>query len=306
MNTKHQKKNKPKVLVIAHDAGGAEIIAAYVKKNFAKKNFVIYGAGPASKVFKRVGLLSHKITERHETILRVINKHHDAEYILLGTGWMTTIESQALAIAKSLGLKTVCYLESWLNYRERFAYPALGWQKKLPDEIWVGDTYAVPLAQKCFPKTLVRFVRNEYFIGIIRRYKELLGQKKEKQEILFFSDAVPIAEDALKLLLDYLSVHPSSLDLKISFHPADDQGRYDALIQKYAHHIHVTKSKERDIVKSLLSARVVAGTETVAMVASVLVGIPTISINLGKKKPMLPFPQIIRVRKLGEVKHLIK
>ncbi len=306
MNTKHQKKNKPKVLVIAHDAGGAEIIAAYVQKNFTKKDFVIYGAGPASKVFKRVGLLSQKITERHDAILRIIKKHHDVEFVLLGTGWMTAIESQALFIAKTEGLKTVCYLESWLNYRERFGYPALGWQKRLPDEIWVGDKYALALAQKCFSKTLVRFVRNEYFIEIIRHYKELLHLKKKKHEILFFSDAVPIAEDALKLLLDYLSEHPSSLDLKISFHPADDQERYNALIQKYTDRIHVTKSKERDIVKNLLSARVVVGTETVAMIASVLVGIPTISINLEKKKPMLPFPQIIHVRKLDKVKHLIK
>ena len=44
---------KKDVLVVAHDAGAAEIIAAYVKKKSATMHFHCYIAGPAKAIFKR-------------------------------------------------------------------------------------------------------------------------------------------------------------------------------------------------------------------------------------------------------------
>ena len=69
--------------------------------------------------------------------------------------------------------------------------------------------------------------------------------------------------------------------------------------------IKIKKTKEKDIVRDLLSARRVIGTETVAMIAPILVGIKTISIITRKRKSELPFKKIVRVRNVAEAIDLI-
>src|SRR3990167_3712864 len=66
MNSKSRKKNKPSVLVVTCDAGGAEVIAAYVKKHAHEKNFHSYVAGPAVRIFRRLELPFHLIEDRSE------------------------------------------------------------------------------------------------------------------------------------------------------------------------------------------------------------------------------------------------
>lgn len=287
--------NKNKVLVIAHDAGAAEVIAAHVKKYSEQKDFQAFVAGPAVKVFRRMDIPTKRISLSEAGIARVVKQHADVRFVLLGTGWMTKVESRALFEAKKIGLKTVVYLESWVNYRERFGYPQKGWRENLPDEIWVGDKHALSLAQKYFPKTKMRLVANEYFADIVKRYKSFPRISK-RTTVVFLSDAVPKMENVLEDLLRSLSQNKKGCDLRIRFHPADDRKRYDEIIKKYKNIITIKKSQEKDIVRDLYSARVVIGLETVAMVASVLVGVRTMSIVGSKRKSNLPFQEILRVR----------
>jgi hypothetical protein len=295
----------PKVLVIAHDAGGAEIIGAYILKHRERFDFHCYVAGPARIIFRRLKIPSRQISSDKKEISRVIKGHSDAKFILLGTGWMTRIEFDALIEAKNIGLKTVVYLESWVNYRERFLYPEKNWQKNLPDEIWVGDKYALVMAKKYFLNTEIKFVTNQYFLAITKRYRELRSLYKEDRGILFLSDVASGVELALETILIFLAEKKKPPSLRIRFHPADNLTRYDELIKKYGERVLIEKSKEKDIVRDLLRARVVIGTETVAMVGSVLSGITTISIATLGKKPQLPFRKIIRVRRAKDIASLI-
>ena len=292
------------ILVIAHDAGGAEIIAAYLRESGEIKRFRVYAGGPAVKIFRREKIPALSISDNRPKIAQIIAMHTDAAFVLLGSGWMTKIESRALSESKKLGLKTVVYLESWSNFRERFGYPLEGWQECLPSEIWVGDRPALAMAKKYFPKTKVRFVRNQYFAHIRERFRE--GKRQALRSTLFLSDAVPGMEKVFGEFLACLPLRKTPHHILLRFHPADDRARYDALIEKYKKTAVIKKSKEKDIVRDFLSARVVIGTETVAMVLSVLCGIRTISIALlGIRKAPLPFKEIIRVRNAKSAARLI-
>ncbi len=295
----------PKVFVVAHDAGGAEIIGAYIKKNHNCFDFHAYASGPAKAIFRRLEIPVKSISGNIADITRVVEKHADAKFALLGTGWMTTIEFDALMSAKAVGLKTIVYLESWVNYRERFNYPKKNWKKNLPDEVWVGDKYALALAQKYFSSTMVRYVPNQYFIAMKYCYRKLIRSYKTEKGILFLSDVTKETDIALEQLLSALAVKEHPLPLLIRFHPADDHERYDELIAKYRSAVEIKKSTEKYFVRDLLFASIVIGTETVAMAVSVLAGVKTVSIRSVGKKPFLPFPEILHARGVKAIADLI-
>jgi len=294
-----------KILVIANDAGGAEIIAAYIKQHAHKNNFCAYLAGPAMRVFHREQILFKRLPADKKEIAKLLEKNMDAKFALLGTGWMTSIELDVLREFKRLGIKTVVYLESWNNYRERFGYPERGWRGNLPDEIWAGDEYSFVLAKKYFSKTLIRLIPNQYFVNIICRYKKEKVSSTSPLSILFLSDPVAGMENLLEDILARVSETQKPSSLRIRFHPSDNRKRYDKIIQKYKGIMSVQKSREKDIVWDLLQSYVVIGNETVAMIAALLVEIKTISINITGKKSQLPFPKIIHVKNAKDAVRLI-
>ena len=292
-----------KILVVTHDAGGAEVIAAFVKRHAKKMQFRVYAAGPSVKVFKRLSLPTRLIKDTKASIHAAVEKNTDVDMALLPMpGWMTKIEIRALEEAKKAGLKAVVYIDSWIRYKERFGYAEKNWRQNLPDEFWAGDNYALKLAKKAYPKIPVRFVRNEYFEAIKKRYKILKKESPNKTKtpvILFLSAPELTSRDIFEELIAHL-VHTSRHVLRVRFHPADDTKRYDKIIKQHKV-VRVEKSTEKDIVRDIARARIVIGTETVAMVAAVLVGKKVISILPKRQKSYLPFPQITRVHRVEKV-----
>lgn len=300
-------KAKKNVLVAAYDAGGAEVIVAYMKKHSDIMSFHCYAGGPAFRVFRRERIPVKAVKDEAGEISRIAEKHRHADLALLGTGVMSRIEARMLAAVKVRGIKTAVYLESWMNYRERFGYPKKGWQDNLPDEIWVGDTYALDLAKRKFQRgTKVRFVKNEYFGEIVKRYKNAALSHPPGKAILFLSlGLTPGVQEMLEELLHYIAKVKQGMTVRIRFHPADARDRYDELISRYQMSVRIEKSREKDIVNDLLRAKVVVGAETVAMVAAVLTKKKTISIACPGLKSSLPFPQIYRTKRAKDAVKLI-
>ena len=287
-------KKKAEIVVIAHDAGGAEVLAAYVREHRATTRFMSYVAGPAARIWKREHLRFSRMPASSTGITRVVRGHRNANMVLLGTGWMTHIESDALAEAKKQNIRTAVYLESWSRYRERFGYPHIGWQKKLPDEVWVGDRYAYKIAARQFPKTVkVRFVPNEYFAETVRKYR-MHKSRKKPDSILFLSSIDNTTQRVFEALLRSME-QKTGKRVRVRFHPADDRSRFDGIIKR-CKRVTVEKSHEQDITKDLLRASVVIGTETTAMAVAALAGIQVVSLLPMGVRSTLPFSGIIRTR----------
>jgi len=296
MNSKSRKKNKPSVLVVTCDAGGAEVIAAYVKKHAHEKNFHSYVAGPAVRIFRRLELPFHLIEDSRRVIARIVREHANSQYVLCGLpGWMTSIELRALKESKQIGLKTIAYVDSWAFYREAFGYPKREWQRNLPDEIWVGDRYALSLVQRDL-KRRARLIPNQYFANIRERYRKRRRALPPPDRILFLSSVPLRTNSVLSFLLSSLAHTGSRKQVRIRFHPADNRTRYDALIHRYRGKVRVEKSAEEDIANDLGGAALVVGMETVALAAAAQCGIRAVSILPRGGKKVLPFREIARMR----------
>lgn len=280
-----------KILVVACDAGGAEVIAAYIAEARTHTRYTVFVNGPAEKIFRR-----HKISietlAKKEGLKKFFSKHKEAA-VLLGTSGPHSIEFAALREARRQGMKTFAYLDSWINYRERFGYPARNWRKNLPDEIWVGDTAARRLAKRYFSGTRIKLVPNRYLAAVVARYKA--RKKRADKDILFMSAAGVISEKLLRDFLHMCARHGVLDSVRVRLHPEDDPARFKRILKQFGR-VHAELSQKTDIVDDLALASVVVGPETVALVPAHMVGIKTIRIVPRGEKAFLPFPRIRKVR----------
>ena len=118
------------VLVVSHDAGGAEILSAWVKQHsYLKFSFLL--EGPAQKIFARklgdVPMLSRAAFLDEQMI---------ADFVLTGTSWGSDLEKRVVKTARARNIPVASFLDHWSAYRERFL---LDGELVLPDELWVGD-----------------------------------------------------------------------------------------------------------------------------------------------------------------------
>ncbi|OGG71142.1 hypothetical protein A3F27_02260 [Candidatus Kaiserbacteria bacterium RIFCSPHIGHO2_12_FULL_53_13] len=286
--------SKKTVVVAVHDAGGAEIIAAFVRKHRKRTRFSVYAGGPALAVFKREKLFFKRAPRTRKGMARILKNSKNIAYALIGTGWMTMVEINACIEAKRAGIKAYMYLDSWMNYRGRFGYPNHGWQKRLPDEFWVGDPFALVLARKAFSQIRVRMVPNQYFVNVKKRYQALSKKHAPRNAILFLSTPGAEARNILAELLKHVSLMEKPPIMRIRFHPADSRKRYDALAERYRRDMRIEVSQEKDIVEDIVRARVAIGAETMALAVTALVGVKAICVAPPREKPLLPFPKMVR------------
>jgi len=166
--------------VICKDAGGAEIISSYIRNN--KINAIFCLENPAINIFKR-----KKIKFVNNSLKNVIEK---SDWILTGTSPIRKKEIKGIIESKKINKKCVSFIDSWVNYKERFLYNG---KLFLPDEIWTGDIYALKLAKKTFKNNKIILKYNPYFSEIKNTIK--IYKKKNyyslKKNILFI--AAPIS-----------------------------------------------------------------------------------------------------------------
>lgn len=288
------RRKKKATLIVCHDAGGAELIAAFIRASRERmRSSVIYAGGPARRVFRREHISSKP--EPRKTELKKIMARHRGATALLGTSWAHSIEFAALREAKAQNIKTIAYLDSWSNYRERFGYPAWGWRRNLPDEIWAGDAAAFALAKRYFTHVTVRFMPNQYFSSITKRYRALARLLPKPESVLFMSAAGPLSEKFLANFLKAYVGHQLPYIVRVRAHPRDNKARYRRIIRRYKG-VAIELSNEKDIVQDFVRGRIVVGPETVALVPAVKIGIKVIRIVPKGEKPFLPFSSMTRVK----------
>lgn len=309
-------KNKKQILVVCHDAGGAEIVSAYVKRNVAKYNFFCIALGPAKKIFKRKRLANYFISKK-EALKMLADK---IDIILTSTSWASSLELDFIKAGKKKGIKTVAYLEHWKNYRERFGYPRKNWRVNLPDEIWVGDKYAFELAKKSFGKLPVKLMPNLYFKEIEEEYKKIKkNSKKIAEGILFLSEPISSQVNCfgdkrkqgltefniLEAILDFFSKRNFKNKVIIRFHPAEKKDKYDKILSK-CKKLKIIKSNNKNILKDFVQARTVIGIDSMALVISCLCNKKTISFLPDlRKKCVLPLKEITKINKIKDLESII-
>lgn len=290
------------VAIVSHDAGGAEILSSWLNRCSSQASVVV--AGPAKAIFGRKCPRAD-FTSLDEALLK-------SDWVLCGTGWQTSFERQAIARARSLGMKTVAFLDHWVNYRERFDE---GGRSVLPDEIWVGDSDAERIARILFDQTPVLLKPNPYVEDLL---DEIIGIQAANSasvtnRALYVCE--PIADhaltrhgderywgytehDALQFFLSNIAAIGQPIDLiTIRPHPSEKIDKYrwvDGVIR-----LRVEFGGNKTLLEETLDSDIVVGCESMAMVVGLLAGKRVISsIPPGGRPCQLPHDAIEHMQQL--------
>ncbi len=295
------------ICVCSHDAGGAEILASYVAKYELNCNFVL--AGPAIDIFiKKLGNIH--LMDLNEGIQK-------SDELICSTSWQSNLEWDAIGVARQYSKKVITFLDHWGHYEDRFIRNG---EKRLPDEIWVGDLEAKSLAIKCFPKIPIKLVANPYFDEIRR---EILARKVELSifssipkhglSILFISE--PLADHGLKgfgdtlywgytedQALHYFHQHRYVLgavihQVVVRPHPSEVIEKYSWVKEVFGEQYFISNGKS--LIDDIIECDIVVGFQSMAMMVALLAGRRVIScIPPGGISCCLPHQEIESMQEL--------
>lgn len=314
---------KNNILTVCHDAGGAEVVSAYVQAHRREAVFYCIVSGPAEKIFKRKKINNLFIfPQPGQTLAGIIEQIQPINLVLTGTSWGSSIEIDCIREAKARGLKTVAFIDHWVNYRERFGYPHRGWKDNLPDAIWVGDRPAYEVAKKKFTGQRIRLVPNPFFKEITASYRAAVRHlATPAQAILFASEPLQAATNRFKgkkidtrikkeayilqAIFKCLVAINYRGEVIIRYHPSELPEKYDTLIQKFNKKLIITRSMGQGMFEDLAKANFVIGMQSMFLVVATLCQKKVISFLPGNnERCRLPVSAIIKVktaRKLAQV-----
>lgn len=275
--------NSPKhVALVAHDAGGAELLASYADQTKLVCNLVL--AGPAIKVFeRRFGALK---------ICSLADALSASEWCLCGTSWQSDLEWSAIAQARIAGKRAVAFLDHWVNYPERFVRNGV---QHYPDELWVPDEDAQRLASKHFPQIPLRLVPNPYLIDVQRQIAEIEATEHRTEErgktVLLVSENISdharlrygderywgyTEFDAIEYFFENIKALGERIEMVvIRPHPSDPAGKYDRVVA--AHSGIAQLSDGSPLLDEIAKSDIVVGCQSMAMVVGLKVGKKVVS-----------------------------
>ena len=300
------------VLIVSHDAGGAEVVSSWARRHPEYKYYFCLD-GPAIGIFQRkIGSVENQVVSDLNMLIQ------KTDWILTGTSWASDLEKRASKLGKEQNKKVVSFLDHWVNYPQRFEYNG---QICLPDEIWVGDEDALMIAQTFFLPEKLRLVTNPYFQDIKEELKTIKLPKRQtiKKRILYVCE--PIEEhsikkyghplhwgyteyDAMRFFYEKLAriVSIENIEyVRVRKHPSESRNKYDPILQEYPA-IPFQKSDGNSLIEDCLWTDWVVGCESMALVVGLLAGKSVYSCIPAKgKECSLPHSEIIDLRSLQVV-----
>ncbi|KAA0205578.1 hypothetical protein EDM68_05370 [Candidatus Uhrbacteria bacterium] len=290
----------PMTLTVCHDAGGAEVIAAWCKAHPEEGPFLHVATGPAVERFAKRGL--ETVAPDFGLLDGRISR------VIAAPGWNSLTEFEFIRVARKHGIRTIVYLDHWVNYRLRFGHPREGWEQNLPDEFWVGDDVAFSIAQKEFSGMPVTLVPNEYMREVARTFADIQSKIKEESDLVLFlseplsvpttifGDFEDVSFDEYQILEGLIGrLRDTKYRLLVRLHPSESKDKY----AKFG----VRISDEPELLADIARARVVVGMSTVALAHAAACGKAVWSVwpDLDRNIPPLPVPGIRTVSRAEEI-----
>ena len=289
-----------KISIVGNDAGAFAQIFAWIKSGMLKiEQCKFCLEGPAAKSFQ--------VQYSDIELLPLENVLIDAEILISGTSWISSLEHNARLFAKKRGITSIAVIDHWINYRERFIRKNT---EVMPDQIWVSDKFAYLEAKRCFPNIEIIQKKNDYLKSQV---DEVLSSKLDRQKgitnILYVSAPILDAWAGNKTLgeiqaLDFfLNSIPllklgDNLSIVLKPHPSEPEDKYDHWVNSLS--LSNLKIERKKSLANLIAwSDVVVGCETYAMVVAlhakkrVISSLPKYAHNC-----RLPFDEIERLNQM--------
>ncbi|MBC8488086.1 MAG: hypothetical protein H8D45_18810 [Bacteroidetes bacterium] len=304
-------------MVVSHDAGGAEIVSSWVRRNPQHRyRFVL--AGSAISIFK-----SKIPSIINESFSKLADSIEDSDFILTGTSESATLEKTAIKIAKTVGVKVTSFLDYWYGYLIRFQYKG---QITLPDEIWVGDEYALQEAKRTFPGKKIILRPNPYLLDIAEEKDRIASKIKKNNSLNILYLCQPFDEEntgengqtvyvtditGLEYFFKCLCTNdyvPSKVsEIRMRMHPAEKREKYQDVLSRYDTRFTIKKSKNQSLVEDCVWSDWAVGMHSNALVVALTLGTKSFHcIPPGGKPCVLPHKEIGSFERyiLSNEKHL--
>ncbi len=279
--------------VVAHDAGSANLIIAWIKAWQWPVRACV--DGPASKLWDEAF--------PNQPIYRSISEVLEGmTSVITGTGWASDLEHEARKQARTRGLRVAAVLDHWVNYAPRFErYGEAVW----PDELWVADNWAAQTARKVLPPMPIRVYDNLYLEAKVAK----VSSPPEDGTLLYVLE--PVRSDwgrgkqgefqALDYTLQNLKVISSMPIRRILLrpHPSDPEDKYYCYLNVDSR---IEIDRFADISQAISRADIVVGVESFALTLALAAGRPVFS-SLPPWAPLLRLPQegIQQIRRLYRI-----
>lgn len=297
------------VAIISHDAGGAEILSSWLNRVDFQASIAV--EGPAVEIFRRK-CPGVKFVSAENAIT-------ESNWVLSGTGWQSSFELDAIALAKSMQKKSVAFLDHWVNYRERFCRNE---KIALPDEIWVADSEAEKIALELFSIPVV-LNENPYVLDLLEELKSIRAIERRVPGLRILYVCEPIADhafnqfgdlrhwgyteiDALKFFLVNLTAFKAPIhSITIRPHPSETSSKYQWVRDETS--VQVKFGGKKSLIEEISYADIVVGCESMALVIALHAEKRVVSsIPFGGRKCQLPHVGIEKLNDLcpDGVRHL--
>jgi hypothetical protein len=245
-----------RLIVCAHDAGGAEILSSWLQPSWEKSQNRPYLAlaGPAIEIFQRklgpidIGYLIP-----------------GADLVVCGSSKEATLEKNMIKLARANDVRTVIWLDHWKNYRQRISL--------MPDEIWVTDAYAAELAEREFPDVTVKITGNPWLDEIARTVRPAQRPGTDRLEHVLYAMEPGRQKEMQRWM--------------------HGPGARRTRMIRYRPHPSVS-TPEHTLAEDLSWADTVVGAESMALVAAVKCGRKAVSTLSEDEELVLPYPEIER------------
>ena len=288
------------LLVASNDAGGAEILSAWIKLHHDQFDITYWLTGPALGVFERkLATLRH-----YQNGLDGISAF---DQVITTTSWSTDHEKNVIKKARQLNIPVFTYLDHWMDFKQRFQ---LKDEIVLPDELWVGDVYAENLAKLEFPERKIMLVPNLYMQELVNVIKEASRVVTHTQHrILYVTEPTSVVAlaryghkdffgytefSALDDFLVYIDKQAIEYEIiRIRLHPSEPAGKYDHYLKN--DHFCIELSNGSSLIDDCAWSDWVVGCQSMAMAIAVNAGKNVISCLPDGVASALPYPEIKKI-----------
>lgn len=284
------------ILVSASDPGGGNAVLPVVRELQKKKEKVLCIIGGAAKnIFQGSGVafLDGDIIKKID-IKKIFSKTAFTLFVFGSSIGKNTIEKKLLAFTGKNTIPSVCILDFWTNYWQRFSTHKKDF-KYFPDYIFVMDSHAKrEMIQQGFKEKTIFVTGNPYFDIFT---KHISVKNEDPCRILFISQ--PLSEDmahviddygydenrALKDVLEVLAKINSPYRLVIRLHPREKKGKHNMLLKKNI--FPAEYDDEKNLEKSLSRAGIILGMNSTVLFQAALARKRVISYQPNMKQDVL-------------------
>jgi hypothetical protein len=276
--------------VVAHDAGAANLIIAWIKAWGWPVRACV--RGPALKLWVQAFPNKPIWNTPEEAMDGCVS-------LLTGTGWASNLEHDARREGVGRGLRVAAVVDHWVNYPQRFERDG---ETVMPHELWVADAWAENIAREVLPLLPVRQFENLY----LKTQVAQVGPPPGDGTLLYLLE--PVRQDwgrgvagefqALDFLLENIHLlQPIPIRrIRLRPHPSDWASKYDKYFDS---DFPIELDTSPDMAAALGQADVVAGVESFALTLALSAGRAVYS-SLPPWAPAfrLPHKEICQIRNI--------